>query len=100
MPQTTPRADPLLPARSPLLLAGDADDLLAELVPAARRRRAVLPLCATCRSVLDAPRPRRATGRDERWCRACRTWHAPPPAVAPPPALALVPALDPDRQEP
>ncbi len=38
--------------------------------------------------------------RDERWCRACRTWHAPPPAVAPPPALALVPALDPDRQEP
>jgi hypothetical protein len=53
-----------------------ADPVLAELVPDVLSRRVELPLCATCRSTLDAPRVDADLGRARRWCRVCLTWRS------------------------
>jgi hypothetical protein len=54
------------------------DEVLAELVPDARRRRQVaLPVCPDCRSFVDAPRGGPTLRQGDRWCRSCLAWCTP-----------------------
>lgn len=75
---------PVSPGLALDILTGRVDTAArhpASTVGAAGGSRLASPLCPTCGSFLDAPRPHPASGRTARKCQVCDDWHASEPPV-------------------